>query len=156
MFSEVTVNSRSHMGAEFLSNRIAKHLPLYREQFSKPQYKNGLTQDGYSDFFNFSTGRKNIASLHTVFALRPRHDLFQYLFQVARTLVDLNYRPVDDLQLDFKLAPGVLPDGFVFAVVTKDELPTVKDGRWDLVCPYSSIFVFISQNECDLDVHQDL
>ncbi|KAF9534308.1 hypothetical protein CPB83DRAFT_844026 [Crepidotus variabilis] len=111
---------------------IAKHLPLYQKQFSKPAHKNGLTEDGYTDFFNFSTGRKNIVSLHTVFTLRPRHDLVQYLFQVGKTLIDLNYRPVDDLQLDFKLSPGAVADNFVFAVVAKDELPTAKTDRWDL------------------------
>ncbi|PPQ72906.1 hypothetical protein CVT26_014569 [Gymnopilus dilepis] len=112
--------------------KLKAHLPIYQQQFSKPQSKAGLVSDGYSDFFNFSTGRRNIASLHTIFALRPRHDFFQWVFQTGRTLVDLHYRPVDDLQLDFKLAPGVLADGFVWALVAKDELLSVRDGRWDL------------------------
>ncbi|KAJ7095409.1 hypothetical protein B0H15DRAFT_829444 [Mycena belliarum] len=105
------------------------HLPLLEQQFSRPSH---WVQDGYSDFFNFSTGRRNVASLHAIFALRPRHDFFQWAFQTLRTLVDLQYRPKDSLQLDFKLLPGTLVHDFVWAVVSKDELLSVKDGRWDL------------------------
>ncbi|KAJ7908343.1 hypothetical protein B0H13DRAFT_2017186 [Mycena leptocephala] len=105
------------------------HLPVLQTQFSKPKH---WKQDGYSDFFNFSTGRRNVASLHIIFALRPRHDFFQWAFQTLRTFVDLQYRPKDDLQLDFKLFPGVLAHDFVWGVVSKDELLAVKNDRWDL------------------------
>ena len=114
------------------TQRVSVHLPLYHQQFSNPNSK-GLIQDGNSDFFVFSTGRRNLVSLHTIFTLRPRHDFFQILFQTARTLIELPYRPTDDLQLDFKLAPGTLNDNFVFAIVAKDELLSIKDSRWDLV-----------------------
>ena len=115
------------------SLRLAQYLPIYKQQFSKPQQMEGLVVDGHSDSFNFSTGRRNIASLHTIFTLRPRHDFFQLAFQIGRTFVDLQYRPRDDLQLDFKLSSGALNENFVFAIVAKDELTYVKDGRWDLV-----------------------
>ncbi|KAF8195868.1 hypothetical protein K438DRAFT_1826656 [Mycena galopus ATCC 62051] len=111
------------------SKWLGAHLSVLEQQFSKPKR---WTRDGYTDFFNFSTGRRNVASLHTIFTLRPRHDLFQWAFQTARTFVDLQYRPVDDLQLDFKLFPGTLAHDFVWAVVSKDELLTVKNDRWDL------------------------
>lgn len=114
--------------------RLDAHFPIYERQFSKTETKYGrLTADGYSDFFSFCTGRRNITSLHTVFTFRPRHDLFQYVFQFGRQLMDLQYRPKDDLQLDFTLAPGILPHDFVFAIVSKSELVTIKDSRWDLV-----------------------
>ncbi|KAJ7276423.1 hypothetical protein B0H12DRAFT_1227556 [Mycena haematopus] len=108
---------------------LAAHLSILEQQFSKPKR---WTKDGYSDFFNFSTGRRNVASLHTIFTLRPRHDFFQWAFQTGRTFIDLQYRPVDDLQLDFKLLPGTLPHEFVWAIVSKDELLSVKTDRWDL------------------------
>lgn len=117
---------------DLLHDRFQVHLPLLELQFSRPT-AGSLTADGSSDFFNFSTGRRNVASLHTIFALRPRHDLFQWLFQTFRTFIDLQYRPKDDLQLDFKLLPGTLPDSFVWGILTKDELRTVTDDRWDLV-----------------------
>lgn len=116
-------------------SRLGAHFPIYEQQFSKPT-KGGLISDGNSDFFVFSTGRRNVASLHTIFTLQPRHDFFQWLFQIGRTLVDLHYRPVDDVQLDFKLAPSALADNFVWAVVAKDELLSVKNNRWDLVRGY--------------------
>ncbi|KAJ7129647.1 hypothetical protein C8R44DRAFT_777315 [Mycena epipterygia] len=105
------------------------HLAVLEQQFSKPKH---WIQDGYSDFFNFSTGRRNVTSLHAIFALRPRHDFFQWAFQTLRTFVDLQYRPKDDLQLDFKLLPGVLSHDFVWGIVSKDELLSVKTDRWDL------------------------
>ncbi|KAG6873316.1 hypothetical protein C0995_000469 [Termitomyces sp. Mi166 len=108
------------------------YLPLLEKQFSKPLGNGRLTQDGYSDFYTFSTGRRNVASLHMVYTLKPRHDFFQYLYQFAWTLIDLHYRPKDDLTLDFKLAPGALAHDFVWAVVAKDELLSIKQDRWDL------------------------
>ena len=114
--------------------RLDVHFPLYCQQFSKTETKYGrLTADGHSDFFSFCTGRRNIASLHTVFTFRPRHDLLQYIVQLGRQVIDLQYRPVDTLELDFTLTSGVLLNDFVFAVVAKDELVTIKDHRWDLV-----------------------
>jgi hypothetical protein len=101
-------------------------------QFSRPT-NGGLTQDGYSDFFNFSTGRRVVASLHTVFTLRPRHDPFQAIFQLLYSFYDLSYEPSDVVTLDFKLHANTnAPEG-VFAVVRKGELRTIKRERWDLV-----------------------
>ncbi|KAJ3828599.1 hypothetical protein EV361DRAFT_155024 [Lentinula raphanica] len=104
---------------------------LLKDQFSSPVV-NGLIRDGHSDFFTFSTGRKNVASLHTIFRLKPYHDLAQTIYQTVWSLVDLQYNPKDDLQLDFKLFPSALPHDFVWAVVAKDELKTIRDSRWDL------------------------
>ena len=119
----------------FASGRFQAHISLLTTQFSRPT-SDGLTSDGYSDFFNFSTGRRNIASLHSVFSLRPRHDLCQWAFQVLWTLVDLQYRPVDRLELDIKLGDDHPLSDFVWAAVKKDELSTVKSDRWDLVSPF--------------------
>ncbi|KAF5370112.1 hypothetical protein D9758_001041 [Tetrapyrgos nigripes] len=107
------------------------HHHILQRQFSKPSLGK-LMRDGYSDFFNFSTGRRNVASLHVIFSLRPYHDLAQMIFQFAKGMIDVQYQPKDDLQLDFKLFPEALPHDFVWAVVAKDELRTIKDDRWDL------------------------
>ncbi|KAG6814195.1 hypothetical protein H0H92_000872 [Tricholoma furcatifolium] len=124
--------SLARVTADICLSRFKAYLPLLENQFSKPLGQDGLRQDGYSDFYTFSTGRRNIASLHTVFTLQPRHDFFQYLFQVARTFVDLHHRPKDDVTLDFTLAPDALSQDFVWAIVAKDELMSIKDNRWDL------------------------
>lgn len=118
---------------------MSAHLSLYEQNFSQPSPK-PLTQDGNSDFFLFSTGRRNLESLHTIFTLRPRHDFAQFFFQTVRTFVELPYRPVDELELDFELAPGVVSDNFVFAIVAKDELLSIRDSRWDLVKPFFFLF----------------
>jgi hypothetical protein len=127
--------------------RFDAHLPIFAEQFTSPSV-GGLNQDGYSDWFNFSTGRKGVASLHTVFTMRPRHDLLQYLYQFLRPLVDLETRYKDEILLDFTLAPGTtVPDG-VWAVVAKDELLYVRQDRWDLVsAPFALVpVIFKTEN----------
>ncbi|KAE9410524.1 DUF1682-domain-containing protein [Gymnopus androsaceus JB14] len=107
------------------------HEDLLKSQFSSPHVK-GLVRDGSSDFFTFSTGRRNVASLHSIFRLRPYHDLLQTIYQVVYSFVDLQYNPRNDLQLDFKLLPSALPHDFVWAIVAKDEMKSIKDNRWDL------------------------
>jgi len=113
--------------------RFEEHLPLLQQQFSNPT-NGGLTQDGYSDYFNFSTGRRGITSLHTVFILRPRHDFFQLVFQFLWGLQDLGYRPADEIELDFRLAEGLGCPDFVFGVVSKEDMVNIRERRWDLVC----------------------
>ncbi|CDO75603.1 hypothetical protein BN946_scf184858.g43 [Trametes cinnabarina] len=113
-----------------------EHLPIYQAQFSKPTHATGLVQDGNSDFFVFSTGRRALTSLHTTFTLRPRHDLFQYLFQVVRGLIELDYKVYDEVELEFTFREpagkeGAVPE-CVWAVVAKDELKKIRDQRWDL------------------------
>jgi len=119
-------------------------MPILNKQFSRPtaggnsgagddHHHDDLTADGYADFFVFSTGRRAISSLHTVLSLRPRHDFFQLAFQVAWGLVDLLYAPSDVLTLDFKLhASASVPD-FVWALVAKGGVNSIKKERWDLV-----------------------
>ncbi|KAI0638203.1 DUF1682-domain-containing protein [Trametes polyzona] len=112
------------------------HKSLYESQFSKPTHTGGLSQDGNSDFFAFSTGRRALTSLHTTFTLRPRHDLFQYLFQVVRGLMELDYKVYDEVELEFTFREPVGKEGAVpecvWAVVAKDELKRIRNERWDL------------------------
>jgi len=120
------------------------HLAILEKQFSRPtaggRPGNRLTADGHSDFFAFSTGRRVVASLHTVFTLRPRHDFFQLAFQVGWGLADLLYTPQDHITLDFTLhtpatkepAAGAGVPEFVWALVAKGEANLIKKDRWDL------------------------
>jgi hypothetical protein len=115
--------------------RFNAHKSLFAAQFTRPSAKPTLVQDGNSDFFNFSTGRRAVRSLHTVFRMLPRHDFFQGIYQFAYSNYDLKYRPEDRVQLEFALddaACAQFPD-FVWAVVAKDELSHIRDERWDLV-----------------------
>ncbi|KAH9844318.1 DUF1682-domain-containing protein [Rhodofomes roseus] len=110
------------------------HTPLLEAQFSMPIPANGLVRDGNSDWFNFSTGRRAVKSLHTTFALRPRHDLLQYIYQFGRGLMELDYKAADAVELDFTFnAPAsasAVPD-CVWAVIAKDEMKGIRTRRWD-------------------------
>jgi len=108
------------------------HSALYEAQFSKPAQDGGLTQDGNSDFFAFSTGRRAVSHLHTTFTLRPRHDLVQYVYQFIRGLAELDYRVGDDLELDFTLKDTDNIPNAVWAIVAKDEMKSIRKERWDL------------------------
>jgi hypothetical protein len=132
--------------------RFDFHLPIFEQQFSKPT-NGGLTQDGNSDFFNFSTGRRGVASLHTVFTLRPRHDLFQWVFQTLMSFVDLHYQPRDEIELDFTLLPGTSVPDFVWAIVSKSELLSIKQSRWDLVRP--ATYTVNARTNHHTDLHQN-
>jgi hypothetical protein len=114
------------------------HRDIYRSQFSKPGEPSTILSDGATDMFQFSTGRRNVQSLHTVFTFTPRHDVFQTLFTYGWTLYDLRYSPNDDVTLDFKLgtkekSPSGNATPFVWAIVDKEELIPIKGKRWDLV-----------------------
>ena len=130
------------------TRRLQAHLSILEKQFSRPTATGArgdaaaLTSDGYSDFFAFSTGRRGVASLHTVFALRPRHDFFQFAFQFLRGLIDLLYAPKDEITLDFKLHSTSAVPEFVWAIVTKGEANSIKKERWDLVSRRFFFFFF--------------
>lgn len=109
--------------------------PLLAHNFSTPASSSGLIADGPTDFFVFSTGRRALASLHTVISFVPRQDPLQLFFNTLWQLYDLRYQPRDTVTFDFLLdsdAAAALPD-FVWAVVNKSQLTTIKDNRWDLV-----------------------
>ncbi|KAN0097646.1 Protein of unknown function (DUF1682) domain containing protein [Tylopilus felleus] len=122
---------RNQRTANALYNAIR---PLLDRNFSAPASSSGLISDGPTDYFVFSTGRRALASLHTVFSFLPRQDPLHLFFQFLWQLYDLRYQPRDHLCLDFLLdsdTAAAVPD-FVWAVVNKSELPTIKDNRWDL------------------------
>ncbi|KAH9966125.1 DUF1682-domain-containing protein [Russula dissimulans] len=121
---------------------LRAHMPILEKQFSRPtaggnssgpdDHHDDLTADGYADMFVFSTGRRTVSSLHTAFSLRPRHDISRFAFQLAWGLVDLLYAPKDDLTLDFKLHASAPVPEFVWALVAKGEVNSIKKERWDL------------------------
>ncbi|KDQ20763.1 hypothetical protein BOTBODRAFT_26780 [Botryobasidium botryosum FD-172 SS1] len=125
----------SRLGHESNSRRVSKwleaHRSVYETQFSKPFGATPIVADGSSDFSVFSTGRRGLYALHTVFTLLPRQDIFQLIFEYAWTLVQLDYKPQDEILLDFKLRPSAAPS-FVWGVVAKDEMRPLRGTRWDL------------------------
>lgn len=107
------------------------HEQLFTEQFTRPGTRN---RDGYSDVFVFSTGRRAVRSLHTVLRMLPRQDLLQMTYQFVLGTFDLKYRAEDRVTLDISFddkTTAQIPD-FVWAVVSKDELSSIREERWDL------------------------
>lgn len=110
------------------------HIPVFEAQFTKPGLPNTIIRDGPADMFQHATGRRGVTSLHTIFNFIPRHDLFQLAFTYCWILYDLRYEPKDEVLLDFKLATSPNDtQGFVWGIVSKDFLPTIRNERWDLV-----------------------
>lgn len=109
------------------------HLALYETQFSRPTSVSGdVIQDGGCDLYNFSTGRRGVSSLHTVFSLLPRHDIFQSIIDLGRQLIELDYRPYDKIELDFTIHPSASVPNFVWAVVDKDDVKAFRQYRYDI------------------------
>ncbi|KAH8118295.1 DUF1682-domain-containing protein [Phellopilus nigrolimitatus] len=134
---------------------LQAHLPLLSQQFSKPESSSGVVSDGYADFFVFSTGRRNVASLHSVFSLLPRHDLAQMAYRFVWGMIELVYRTEDALELDFKLFPSATP-GFVWGVVSKDCLQKVKEGRWDLTLTRTTESPLLGGGYCVMSEYADV
>ncbi|KAI5124997.1 hypothetical protein M0805_007421 [Coniferiporia weirii] len=135
---------------------LQAYLPLLSQQFSKPTSTAGIIADGYSDYFNFSTGRKNIASLHCVFSLLPRHDLARMVYRFVWGMIDLVYSSEDELVLDFKLQPSTSTPGFVWGVASKDCLAKVKQGRWDLTFTRTTESPLLGGGYCVMSEYADV
>lgn len=117
-------------------------MPLFESQFSSPKPKSGsLVQDGACDFFNYSTGRRGVRSLHATAALLPRQDAISLLWNYLWTLYDLTYTPKDEIRLDFTLHPDNPTPPFVWAIIKKDEMAEMRRSRFDLV--RHSFFFFL-------------
>jgi hypothetical protein len=69
----------------------------------------------------------------------------QWAFQSLKTFIDLHYRPMDEIELDFTLLPGTAVPDLVWAIVAKDELLSIKKTRWDLVL----LPIYISVSRAD-------
>ncbi|KAH7105678.1 DUF1682-domain-containing protein [Auriculariales sp. MPI-PUGE-AT-0066] len=144
-----------YLGMYFLGNHINKskanawleaHREILIKQFSKPTSSGDeVVQDGGDSFFNFSTGRRGVQSLHTVFTLLPRHDILSWIYQLVWSFGDLQYQPYDKVELDFTLAPNASTPNFVFAVVDKDNLKDFTTGRYDLTFPKTGDFPGVPQ-----------
>ncbi|KAG8831077.1 hypothetical protein FRC17_003708 [Serendipita sp. 399] len=138
----IVVYAGVYLYANYSNSRRAQkwlkaHSELLSSQFSKPATPSSLLTDGAADMFAFSTGRRNVQSLHTIFTFLPHHDLFQLAFTYGWIMYDLRYSPNDDVTLDFRLgttgsASGANIPGFVWAIVDKNELNTIRTSRWDL------------------------
>ncbi|KLO06905.1 DUF1682-domain-containing protein [Schizopora paradoxa] len=137
------------------STWLNAHMALYESQFSKPT-TSGLINDGFADFFNYSTGRRNVLSLHTVFALVPRQDLVTSLYRFFYGQYDFLYKNEDSVELDFTLASNPNSQHFVWGIVAKEYLSKVKENRWDLTFTRTTESPLIGDGYCVMSEFADV
>lgn len=116
-----------------LFQRVKAHVALYEAQFARPGNEDHILADGPTDFMLFSTGRRAVAYLQTVFNLFPRQDILQAAYEFGWSMVDLEYSRDDVVTLDFKLSAESAP-AFIFGVVSKYHIKQTRKERFDLVC----------------------
>lgn len=117
------------------SFRVKAHQGIYDAQFARPGTTN-LLNDGPTDSMIFSTGRRAVAYLQTIFSLFPRHDFIQFAYEFGWSLFDLEYSREDHLLLDFKLSNTSNP-AYVWALIDRHHIKNLRKERFDLVCPPS-------------------
>lgn len=136
------------------------HTKLYTSQFALPGAPTHILSDGSSDFIVYSTGRRAIASLHTVFTMLPRHDLSQIAYLFGYSTIELEYSPNDIVTLDFTLkhTHDEPIQGFVFGIVSKTEMKQIRQNRWDLVGRLALALLSVIHDALPIyfsDIHQD-
>ncbi|KAG8950931.1 hypothetical protein FRC04_006995 [Tulasnella sp. 424] len=114
---------------------VKAHIALYDAQFAKPGNEDTILADGPTDYMLFSTGRRAVAYLQTVFNLFPRQDILQAVYEFGWSMVDLEYSRDDVVTLDFKLSAESAPP-FVFGIVSKYHIKQTRKERFDLVCAF--------------------
>ncbi|EOQ99637.1 UPF0674 endoplasmic reticulum membrane protein C2G5.01 [Wallemia ichthyophaga EXF-994] len=90
--------------------------------------------DGPTDFLTYASGRRGMERLYTHIHTRPRHDIFQQLFNTAWSLVDFNADSADNVSITATLTPGAGGQdvGFVYALVRKSKMTNLRKKRFDL------------------------
>ncbi|KAG8900904.1 hypothetical protein FRB99_005673 [Tulasnella sp. 403] len=115
------------------SRKAAAWQALYNTQFAKPGDTSSLLGDGPTDYMLFSTGRRAVAYLQTVFSLYPRHDIVRMVYEFGWSLIDLEYAPQDTVLLDFKLSATGPAHGFVWGIISKYQMKSYKKDNFGLM-----------------------
>lgn len=116
------------------SNSTQPLAPYLKTQFS---VNRPLVSSGPSLHLLYSTGRRNVLSLHTTLTLYPLHDLAGLLFSVGRSIVEPTFDASEGFLFGSTLGRGEA--GFqgegvgVWALVDKGVMRQTKEKRWDLV-----------------------
>lgn len=99
----------------------------------------GYISNGPASFYGYATGRQGCQSLTIRFALRPRQDIPFMIYEELRAAIDLSWTGRSDrLELVWSLSPGnrqksfEAKDLFVWALVEKRVMNTIREDRWDV------------------------
>lgn len=96
-----------------------------------------LVHSGPSQHLSYSTGRRNVLSLHGTLKLFPFHDIAGILTNLVKPIIEPTADVSEGLVWSLTLGrgdAGLQGEGAgVWAVVNKTDLRAVKEKRWDLV-----------------------
>ncbi|KAG9001658.1 hypothetical protein FRB90_011576 [Tulasnella sp. 427] len=148
------------LGTKLNSSRVnawvKAHTSLLESQFSRPGNEDTVLADGPTDYLLFSTGRRAVAYLQTVFNLFPRQDILQAIYEFGWSMVDLEYSRNDVVTLDFKLSAESAPP-FVFGVVSKYHIKETRKERFDLTYfTKTTESSLLPANACLMSEHVDV
>ncbi|TIC35511.1 DUF1682-domain-containing protein [Wallemia mellicola] len=90
--------------------------------------------DGPTDYLTYASGRRGMERFYTHVHTRPRHDIFQQLFNLAWSTIDFGADSSDNVTLTAKLTPPKSGQdvGFVYALVKKSKMANLRKKRFDL------------------------
>lgn len=108
---------------------INKQVAVVNVFKSSPTYA-----DGPTDFLTYASGRRGMERLYTHVHTRPRHDIFQQLFNIGWSLVDFGADSADNVTITAKMTPGSGGQdvGFVYGLIRKSKMANLRKNRFDL------------------------
>lgn len=117
-----------------LTSSIKPLRPLIDSQFLRSR---DLQHSGPAQHLLYSTGRRNVLSLHTTILLTPIHDLFALVVHFGKSIIEPTYDGGEHVVFNLTLGRG--EDGQqgeglgVWAVSDKSVMRQIREKRWDLV-----------------------
>lgn len=114
--------------------RFAQFDDIVRNNFAATR---PLVSSGPAQHLSYSTGRRNVLSLHSTLKLRPFHDLAGLIVDFAKGVIEPTFDSSEGLVFGLTLGrgeSGLQGEGVgVWSIINKSDLRSVKDKRWDLV-----------------------
>lgn len=107
---------------------------LLDSQFSQTK---PMVSSSPSQHLVYSSGRRNLLSLHTTLRLLPYHDPMNLILETFKSIVEPTHDISEGLLFNFTLGRGEMGrqgEGLgVWSIVDKGAMRDVKATRWDLV-----------------------
>lgn len=102
-----------------------------------------MSSDGPQTFLGYASGRRGCSGLTIRLDLRPRQDPIMLFYEVIRSVVDVGWTGHEDrVTAEWRIPANVEAgqetgelepkDGWVFAIVNKQEMGNVRSDRWDV------------------------
>ena len=117
-----------------LTSRLKPYKALLDSQFSQTK---PMVSSSPSQHLLYSSGRRNMLSLHTTLKLMPFHDPMTLILDTFKSVVEPTHDNSETLLFNFTLGRGEQGrqgEGLgVWSIVDKSAMRETKSKRWDLV-----------------------